>query len=65
MAPKNSFHTTETELDQLIAGCSKKLSVFLQLLKETGVRSGEATRLEWKDFDFHKNCKSEQSREKW
>ena len=49
---KLPFIPTETELDQLIAGCSRKLSVFLQFLKETGVRSGEATKIEWKHLDF-------------
>ena len=49
---KLPFIPMETELDQLIASCSKKVSTFLQLLKETGMRSGEAFRLKWKDFDF-------------
>jgi integrase len=49
---KLPFIPTETELDQLIASCSKKISTFLQLLKETGMRSGEAMRLTWKEFDF-------------
>jgi integrase len=41
---KLPFIPTETELDQLIASCSKKISTFLQLLKETGMRSGEEMR---------------------
>jgi integrase len=45
---------TETEVDQLIAGCSKKVATFLQLLKETGMRPGEAWCLKWIDFDFNK-----------
>ena len=36
----------------MIASCSKKVSTFLQLLKETAIRSGEAMRLKWNDFDF-------------
>ena len=41
------------ELDQLIAGCSKRMSTFLQLLKETGMRCGEACDLlKWTDIDF-------------
>lgn len=38
-------------MDQLIAGCSKRMGTFLQLLKETGVRCGEAWRLTWLDVD--------------
>lgn len=39
------FSPTEQKLDSLIAGCRKKQSGFLQLLKETAMRSGEAKRL--------------------
>ena len=35
----------------MIAGSHKKLATFLQLLKETGMRSGEATKLDWTDLD--------------
>jgi len=35
---------TEKEIDQLIAACSQKIATFLQLLKETGMRPGEAYR---------------------
>lgn len=49
---KLPFIPTETEIDQLITSCNRKTSAFLQLLKETGMRSGEAWRLEWTDFDF-------------
>ena len=41
----------EKEIDQLTAGCSRKVAVFIQLLKETGARSGEAWRLKWTDID--------------
>ena len=41
----------EKEIDQLIAGCSRKVAAFIQLLKETGARSGEAWRLKWTDID--------------
>jgi integrase len=41
----------EKEIDALIAGCSRKVAAFLQLLKETWCRSGEAWRLEWTDVD--------------
>lgn len=42
----------EEDIDTLIAGSGKKLSTFLQLLKETGMRCGEAIRLEWTEIDF-------------
>jgi integrase len=49
---KLPFIPTEEELDQLIASCGKKTAAFLQLLKETGMRAGEAWRLQWTDIDF-------------
>jgi integrase len=49
---KLPFIPTEEELDQLIAGCGPKTSTFLQLLKETGMRAGEAWKLKWTDIDF-------------
>ena len=45
------FIPTELEIDQLIAGCGKKTAAFLQLLKETAIRAGEAQNLEWRDID--------------
>ena len=51
---KLPFIPLEREIDDLIASCSKKMSVILQLLKETGMRIGEALRLEWTDVDFEK-----------
>ncbi len=42
---------TETEIDQLIAGCGSKIGAFLRLIKETGMRPGEALRLKWIDID--------------
>ena len=51
MTRKLPFIPTERELDQLIAGVGKKLAIFLQLLKETGMRGGEAWKLEWTDLD--------------
>lgn len=41
----------ETEIDQLIAGSLLLVATFLQLLKETGMRCGEAIRLTWMDAD--------------
>ncbi|MEM2975834.1 MAG: tyrosine-type recombinase/integrase [Candidatus Bathyarchaeia archaeon] len=51
---KIPFIPTEQEIDALIAGCGKKVSTFLQLLKETAMRAGEAKRLQWTDIDFEK-----------
>jgi integrase len=48
---KLPFIPTETEIDQLIASCRKKLSTLLQLLKETGMRIGEAQYLKWIDIN--------------
>jgi integrase len=48
---KLPFIPTEGEIDYLIAACGQKTSTFVQLLKETGARSGEAWRLEWTDID--------------
>jgi len=39
---KIPFIPTETEIDHLIAGCGRKTATLLQLLKETGIRIGEA-----------------------
>ena len=49
---KMPFIPLESEIDALIAGCGKKISTLLQLLKETGMRLGEALSLEWKNIDF-------------
>lgn len=48
---KIPFIPTETEVDQLIAGSSPRMGTFLQLLKETGMRSGEAWKLNLSDVD--------------
>jgi integrase/ribosomal protein L37AE/L43A len=49
---KLPFIPKETEIDQLIAGCSLRMATFLQLLKETGARCGEIWWLSWSDIDF-------------
>jgi integrase len=51
---KIPFIPTEQELDALIAGSGKKLAAYLQLLKETAMRAGEAVKLEWMDVDFER-----------
>jgi len=52
---KFPFIPTEEELDTLVAGCGKKTATFLQLLKETAMRSGEAKRLQWINIDSEKH----------
>ena len=52
---KFPFIPTEQEIDALIAGSGRKNAAFLQILKETAMRSGEAKRLEWTDIDREKN----------
>ncbi len=49
---KLPFVPTESEVDALVAGCGKKTSCFLQMLKDTGARPGEAFALKWIDIDF-------------
>jgi integrase len=52
---KFPFIPNEQEIDCLISGTGKKTATFLQLLKETAMRSGEAKRLLWTDIDLEKN----------
>lgn len=61
---KLPFVPLEKEVDQLIAGCNPKTAAFLQLLKETGLRSGEAWNLKWQDFDLEKRILTMNSSEK-
>ena len=51
---KIPFIPTELEIDLLIAGMSSRLATFLQVLKETAMRSGELIRLPWIDLDFER-----------
>jgi integrase len=46
------FLPTEQELDALIAGAGPKLGPLLQLIKETGLRLGEALSLTWMCINF-------------
>jgi integrase len=48
---KIPFLPKETEIDQLIAGTTKRMATFLQMLKETGARCGEIWTLKWEDLD--------------
>lgn len=45
------FIPTEEELNLLIASAGKTYQALLQLLKETGIRIGEAVLLKWIDYD--------------
>jgi integrase/recombinase XerD len=56
------FIPSEEEIDALIAGMSKKVAASLQLLKETGMRIGEAWNLRWTDIDQERStirCRAE------
>ena len=52
---KVPFIPCEKEIDDLIAGSGRKTSILLQLLKETGMRIGEALRLKWIDINSENN----------
>ena len=52
---KTPFFPLESEIDQLIAGSSRKVSIALQIAKETAARIGEIVRIKWTDIDFHAN----------
>ncbi|MCK4481701.1 hypothetical protein KAU55_00635 [Candidatus Bathyarchaeota archaeon] len=47
---KLPFIPLEKELDALIASTGKTISAILQILKETGMRIGEALSLEYRRF---------------
>jgi len=49
------FIPHEKEIDALIAACGKKTATLLQLLKETGMRIGEALSVRWIDVDNETN----------
>ncbi len=51
---KLPFIPTEQEIDDLVAGSPNILAAFLQLLKETGMRRGEAIAVPWKDVDLER-----------
>jgi len=51
---KLPFIPTEREIDDLIAGCGKKTAAYLQTLKETAMRMGEAAKIKWEDIDLER-----------
>ena len=51
---KIPFIPTEQEIDDLIAASPNPLAAFLQLLKETAMRRGEAIAIPWKDVDLER-----------
>jgi len=56
------FVSTEKEIDALVSGTSKKISISLQALKETGFRIGEVWQCKWTDLDEEKStikCRAE------
>ena len=54
--PKLPFIPLEAEIDQLISGVGSKTATFLRLLKETGMRPGEAWNLKWIDLDLERSA---------
>lgn len=52
---KLPFIPLEGEIDALIASTGKKMGCLLQLLKETGMRIGEALALKWTNVDFERS----------
>ena len=52
---KFPFIPAEKEIDDLIAASGRKNAAFLQALKETAMRSGEAKQLKWLDVDSERN----------
>jgi len=48
------YMPTEQEIDTLVAALGKKAATYLQLIKETGARCGEISRLEWTSVDFER-----------
>ncbi len=53
-----SSQRRKKEIDEFIAGCGRKTATYLQLFKETGMRSGEADKLKWTDVDFKRGTVS-------
>jgi integrase len=49
------FIPTTEEIEQLIAGLSKKMGTLITLIKETGMRISECLSIEWTALDFQNN----------
>jgi integrase len=62
--PRQVFIPLEKEIDALISGCGKTTSTFLQTLKDTGARAGEAVKLKWIDVNCENNTISINNPEK-
>jgi integrase len=50
------FVPLEGEIDQLISALGPKTATFLQLIKESAARPGEAWNLRWVDIDYERSC---------
>ena len=50
------FIPLASEIDQLIAGAGQKSAAFLQCIKETAARPGEAWPIKWMDIDSERSC---------
>jgi integrase len=53
---KLPFIPLESEVEQVVSGMGKKTACFLQLLRETGARAGEAWNIRWRDIDAERSA---------
>jgi integrase len=53
--PKQVYIPTEGEIDALIATCGKRLATFIQVLRDTGARKGEALKIRYADVNSNTN----------
>jgi integrase len=53
--PKQVYIPTEEEIDALISGSGNRLATFLQVLKDTGARKGEAVKIKHSDVNSCNN----------
>lgn len=52
---KEELLPLEEDIDMLIAGCSKNVATYLQVVKATGARKNEVGRIKWEDVDFDRH----------